>query len=84
MSKINSLMNSINHLSSNGYNDQPEDIVAILAIIMLIIWIVLVLFVGQILWNTCLVPAVKIVNTISITQFLGILLLTLILFDPPL
>jgi hypothetical protein len=54
---------------------------AVLALILLVLWIILVAWVAKWLWNKSLVPAVSVVRPISsVWTMLGIIVLVMLLF----
>ena len=51
---------------------------AIAVIVIIVLWVLLLVFLGKYLWNSCLVPATKL-KEVTFYQFIGIFILIQIL-----
>jgi hypothetical protein len=83
MDDINNIVNQLPYVGKTSSALQPiaGPGSAVLALILLVLWIILVAWVAKWLWNKSLVPAVSVVRPISsVWTMLGIIVLIMLLF----
>lgn len=71
--------NAVSKVKKEGFGEENKKETTVTFIVFLI-WLFLVFFIGMLLWNNVLTKAITVVKPVQWYQFIGIVLLSMILF----